>query len=363
MINKTRLTEEFIRLTAFDSESGEEAAMRSYLEEALGEIGIDSETDEAGNLFSRLPGTLAGDTLLFSAHMDTVCPGKGKKAVIHPDGKISSDGTTILGADDACGIASILEALRVIRENDLPHPEIELLFTVGEEKYGAGSSRVDYSRLGAKTAYVLDLSGKVGTAAIAAPTLLSLDITVKGRAAHAGIAPEEGVNALSIAAGALAQLKTGRTSPDTTVNFGTIEGGDGKNVVPAQIHITGEVRSMRHETALNAAADIEKTFQREAEKLGGSAEVSFKEEIRAYRISEDEPVIRRLRAAMTSLGMGEPRLIETFGGSDNNLFVKNGIRGVALAAAMELIHSTEEYTEISELAKSAELTLKLMTLG
>ncbi len=363
MVNEKRLTENFIRLTAIDAESGDEAAMRAYLIGELAKLGVDPETDGAGNLLARLPGTSPGDALLFSAHMDTVSPGRGKKAVLHPDGKITSDGTTVLGADDASGIASIIEALTVIRENDLPHPEIEILFTVGEEIYAMGSARFDYSRLKSKTAYVLDLTGDIGTAAIAAPTLLSLDITVHGRAAHAGFASEHGINALSIAANALSQIKTGRTSPDTTVNFGTIEGGDGKNIVPGKIHITGEVRSMRHEAALSEAQSVEEVFRREAERLGGTAEVSFAEEIHAYRISEEEPVIRRLREATESLGWGEPTLVDTFGGSDNNQFVQHGLSGVVLSSGMELVHSTEEYTEVSALIKSAELTLKLMTLA
>lgn len=362
MVNEKRLTEEFIRLTAIDAESGGEAAMREYLTEALARLDIAAEADAAGNLFVRRPGTRAGDAILFSAHMDTVCPGRGKKAVVHPDGRITSDGTTVLGADDASGIAAILEALTVIRENDLPHPEIEILFSVEEESYGHGSARFDYAKLRAKTAYVLDLTGPVGTAAVAAPTLLSLDIAVRGRAAHAGFAPEAGINALSIAAAALAQLKAGRVGPDTTVNFGTIEGGAGQNIVPGLVHITGEVRSLRHEAALVEAEVIEEVFRREAERLGGEVEVRFTEEIHAYRTASDEPVVERLRAALSALGRGEPSLIDTFGGSDNNHFVKHGIRGIVLAAAMELVHTTEEYTEIAELVRSAELTLKLMTM-
>ena len=198
MIDKNRLIVTFLHLTAIDAESGDEAEMRAYLTGALAKLGIPSETDDAGNLFARLPGTRTGDALLFSAHMDTVSPGRGKKAVRHPDGRITSDGTTVLGADDAAGIAAILEALTVIQENALPHPDIELLFTAEEERFCPGSARFDYKKLRAKTAYVLDLTGPVGTAAIAAPTILSVDVTVRGRAAHAGFAPEDGINALSI---------------------------------------------------------------------------------------------------------------------------------------------------------------------
>lgn len=363
MINERRLVDNFIRLTSIDAESGDEAAMREYLIGKLTQLGISSETDAAGNLFARLPGTRPGAPLLFSAHMDTVRPGRGKRAIVHPDGKISSDGTTVLGADDASGLAAILEALTVIRENGLPHPELELLFTVEEENYGVGSARFDFTKLKSGTAYVLDLTGPVGTAALAAPTLLLLDITLRGRAAHAGFAPEEGVNALSIAAAALARLETGRVAPDTTVNFGVIEGGAGVNIVPARVRIAGEVRSLRHEAALEQAELIRAVFEHEAARLGGSAEVFATEKIHAYRIGEEEPVVARLRAALAALGWGEAALVETFGGSDNNTLVQCGLRGVVLASGMELVHSTEEYTRIPELVKSAGLTLKLMTLG
>ncbi len=362
MVNEKRLIEEFIRLTAIDAPSGEETDMRAYLTGALAKLDIPAETDGAGNLFARLPGTRAGDAILFSAHMDTVSPGRGKKAVLHADGTITSDGTTVLGADDAAGLAAILEALTVIRKRALPHPDIELLFTVEEEAYGLGSARFDYTRLRSKTAYVLDLTGPVGTAAVAAPTLLALEIMVDGRAAHAGFAPENGVNALSIASAALARLKTGHVDADTTVNFGTIEGGSGQNIVPAHIRITGEVRSLRHEAALEKANAIGETFRREAARLGGSVKVNVTEKIHAYRIAAGEPVAARLKAALAALDMGAPALVETFGGSDNNHYAQHGLRGLVLASAMELVHTTEEYTLVSELARSAALTLQLMTL-
>lgn len=362
MINEKRLIDRFISLTGIDAESGHEEAMRIELTAALAQLGISSRTDDAGNLFARLPATGTGCSLLFSGHMDTVCPGRGKKAIVQPDGRITSDGTTVLGADDVCALAAILEALTVIRETGLSHPEIELLFTTGEEAYGTGSIRFDYSQLHSGTAYVLDLTGRIGTAAIAAPTILSLEISVLGKAAHAGFAPESGVNALAIAAEALSTLKTGHVAQDTTVNFGTIEGGTGNNIVPGDVTITGEVRSLCHEKALQEVGVIEKAFCSAAGRLGGKAEVRFTEEIRAYRISEHAPVVERLSRAMATLSWGEPVLVETFGGSDNNHFVKHGLSGIVLASAMEHVHTTEEFTEIPELVRCAELTLQLMTL-
>lgn len=373
MVRQDRLLSEFAKLVSFDSESFHESRIKEYLKDALENLGLTVTEDgaasalrsigaEAGNLYGFLPGTRAGEPLMFCAHMDTVSPGVGKKAVFHPDGRITSDGSTVLGADDAAGLAAILEALRVIREKALPHPDIEVLFPAAEEPYCRGTSVFDFCQVRAKTAYVLDLTGPVGTAAVQAPSILSLDITVKGRAAHAGFSPEEGINALSIAARALSSLPTGHAESDTTVNFGTIQGGTGKNIVPEKVFIRGEIRSLRHEAALRQADLVREAFDREAAALGGAAETVVTEEIRAYCIEKDEYPVVRLTGAMERLGMGAPTLITTFGGSDNNRFAANGIRGVVLACAMFDVHTVHEYTETEQLVKSAELVTELMTM-
>ena len=294
--------------------------------------------------------------------MDTVAPGKAKHAILFPDRTIRSDGTTVLGADDAAGITAILEALTVIREQHLKHPRIVVLFSVDEERYSRGLSSFSFDTVQSPIAYVLDLTGKIGTAAVSAPSILSLNITVSGKAAHAGFSPEEGINALSIAAKALSGLQTGHVEPDTTVNFGTISGGSGKNIVPAKVSIQGEIRSLRHERALAAAEQIRSRFEEEAEKFSGHAEVLVTEELRAYRVAENAPVVTRFQRALDSLGYGKGELITTFGGSDNNRFQFAGISGIVLACAMENVHTVAEYSDLNELQKSAELTLRLMTL-
>ena len=373
MIDQSRLLTTFEKLVGFDSESFHEAEIKEYLKGALTDLGLEVTEDdaasalrdrgaEAGNLYARLPGTRAGAPLLFCAHMDTVSPGKGKKALFQPDGRITSDGTTVLGADDAAGLAAILEALAVIRERALPHPEIEILFPAAEEPYCRGTSVFDFSRVRAKTAYVLDLTGPIGTAAVRAPSILSLEITVRGRSAHAGFAPEAGINALTAAARALAALPTGHVADDTTVNFGVVRGGTGKNIVPAEVSLLGEIRSLRHEAAMAEAEKVRSVFLREAGTVGAAAEVNVIEEIRAYSVGADEYVVRRLAAAMGRLGFGAPELVTTFGGSDNTNFAAAGIRGVVLACAMFDVHTVHEYTTVSELAKSAELITELMTM-
>ena len=373
MINTERLLREFEALVAIDCESFHEGAMRDHLREKLLALGLTVSEDEAaqrmgsgpdgaGNLLGRLNGKEEGVPLLFSAHMDTVSPGRGKQAIRRADGRITSDGTTVLGADDAAGLAAILEALTVLRERELPHPELEILFAAAEEPYCRGTSHFDFSRVHAKTAYVLDLTGEIGTAALRAPSILSLEITVTGRAAHAGFAPEDGINALTIAARALSALPTGHVSEDTTVNFGVIRGGTGKNIVPAQVKLRGEIRSLRHEAALAAAENVRDVFCREADRLGGSADVAVIEEIRAYDISPDEYVARRFERALAATGLGPAKFVTTYGGSDNNNFAAHGIRGIVMASAMENVHTVSEYTTTEALTRCAELTLRLMTM-
>lgn len=360
MINAERLTQRFISLTQFDAESYEEQQISEYLFEQLTVLGLQPERDAAGNLYAVLKANIEGaPQVLLSSHMDTVSPGKGKKAILHEDGRITSDGTTVLGADDASGLAEILEVLCVLQEDNLPHGDIEILFPVAEEPYAQGSKQADYSKIKSKIAYVFDLDGEIGRAAVAAPSIISVKVTVNGKASHAGFAPEKGINAIAIASKAIASVQQGHIDSETTVNLGTITGGTGRNIVPETCTVTGEIRSMDHAAALRQAKSIEAAFAKEAASAGGTAQTEIIEELRAYRIKRDEPVVLRYLQACERAGV-EPQLIETFGGSDNNHFTEHGIRGIVVANAMYHVHSTSEYTTVGEMAKAAEIALELL---
>ena len=112
-----------------------------------------------------------------------------QKSRLHEDGTVTSDGTTVLGADDLAGVTAIYEAVRHLIETKTPHRPIEILISTGEELYCKGANAFDYSQVQAKEAYVLDLSGAIGAAAYAAPTLVSFAAKIQGKAAHAGFHP------------------------------------------------------------------------------------------------------------------------------------------------------------------------------
>lgn len=196
-IKNEEIFEVFEKLVAIDSPSLQERKMADHVKALFAGIGVSLEEDatqsitgsDAGNLFGKVEAEGAQEKestpVLFAAHMDTVNPALGKKAILHEDGTVTSDGTTVLGADDLSGVTAIYEAVKYIKENKLSHRPIEILITVGEELYCKGANAFDYSKVTAKEAYVLDLSTSIGTAAYAAPTLVSFEAVINGKAAHA----------------------------------------------------------------------------------------------------------------------------------------------------------------------------------
>ena len=367
-INKGRLVSEFIKLVSIDSPSFGEKQMGEHIKNALISLNFSVFEDNSGkklrgncgNIYGFLKGELQGEPLLFSAHMDTVEPSRGKQAIVAENGIITSNGETVLGADDCSGIAAILEALRTIKDQNLPHRSIEVLFTIAEEVYCKGVQQFDGTLLKAKEAYVLDLIGTVGTAAYKAPTILSFTVTIKGKSAHAGFAPETGIHAIAIAANAISQIKMGRIDENTTLNIGTIEGGRATNIVPDLCTVCGEIRSFYHDKALEQLETPKNIFINNAHLVGGFAEFEVSCGSEAYETKLDSPVIKRFERACRKLAL-PVTLLETFGGSDNNYLSKFGIAGIVVASAMNNCHSCQEYTTADELQKIAELTVSLMT--
>ena len=373
-VSKERLLGRFAGFVTIDSETFRERELGERVVKELRELGLTVRTDLTSaeflkkhpesypNIYATLPGNADGEPVLLSAHLDTVSPGKGKRAVFHEDGTVTSDGSTVLGADDLSGLTAILEALTVIKEQSLPHPEIGVLITAAEEAFCEGSRALDFDSVTQKRAYVLDLNGSVGTAAVAAPTIYSFSVTITGKAAHAGFSPELGINAISIAAKALVRIPVGRLDSVSTVNFGTIRGGTQNNVVPDSVTITGEVRSLEHERASELLHAIAEHFREAAEEKGGKTEFSAVEHVRAYRVDERSATVRHFQKAAKAVGLPETKLVTTCGGSDANRLNEHGIEAITVACAMENVHTTAEYTICSELVRAAELATALLTV-
>lgn len=375
MINKERLIHEFIHLTKFNSESFNEKEIQKYIIDELIKLGVSVKEDNSKDNYKKYTnsigitnnvyGYLKGDRkdgIILASHLDTVSPGNNKHAIIDKD-KIKSDGKTVLGADDLSAVASILEVLKVIKENNLKHKDIELLFFVAEEPFAKGSRYFDYSLLKNKEAYVFDLEGSINYAAVAAPSIISFTVQIKGKAAHAGFNPEDGINSLLIFNKALNEIKLGRINDNTTVNIGLVHGGSGVNIVPEEVVLKGEIRSLDNDIARLELNKIKDIFENSAISLGGSITFSYEVEFGAYKVDLKENVIKRYIHALKEINDKEIHFINTFGGSDNNNLSMHGIKGIVVGNGMRNVHSKEEYIMIDDLYDTARLILNLVKEG
>lgn len=367
MINRDRMVNEFIELVRIDSLSLQERQMAEVLKNKLTGMGHDVYEDDAGktaggntgNLICTIKGTRQVPAVLLMAHMDTVVPGIGKKPHIEGD-IIKTDGTTVLGGDDLAGVQCILEALRVIKENELPHGDIQIAFTIAEEVGLLGSKYLDYSKIYAKYGFVMDDGGPIGHVAVKAPSQNKIDVTVKGKAAHAGVEPEKGISAIQIASAAIYEMKLGRIDEETTANIGIIGGGQATNIICDTVDIKAEARSRSPEKLEAETLHMKECFEKAAARFGGS--VSFSSELMypAFNISEDDDIIKILRKAAEKSGI-ELKLEATGGGSDTNIINDKGIQAVDVSIGMDKVHSVEEQISINDMVKAAEFLVYIIT--
>ncbi len=369
-VNKNRITEEFLLLTAIDAESFNERNMADTLTVKLTELGFDVSEDDAGqkingnagNIFATLKGNCQGEPILFAGHMDTVAPGKGKKAQVLEDEKIVSDGTTVLGGDDLTAVVEILEGIRAVKEAGIPHRDIEVLFTVAEEPYAKGSAVFDYSKIKSRDVYTLDMTGPVGLAVTKAPTIISFRIHIRGKAAHAGFEPEKGIHAIKYMSKAIHRLEQGHIDEETTLNIGRISGGSVSNAVPASCYCEGEIRSYNHEKALKTAEYVRRVFNKAVCGSKATVQYDFTVNIAAYEIDKESEVVKRFLKACNNMGIAAS-IGKTFGGSDNNNFVNHGRNGIVLSCGMYNAHTVNEYTKVEDLINGAGLVAELISVN
>lgn len=357
-----RLVEEFLELVQIDSETKHEEVIAPILVDKLEEMGFDVFQDDAhkqnghgaGNIIATLKGDESIEPIYFTVHMDTVVPGKGIKPEIREDGYIYSDGTTILGADDKAGIAALFEMSRRLNEKNIKYGTIQFIITAGEESGLVGAKELDPSKIIAKYGFAVDSDGKVGGIVVAAPFQAKIFTKIIGKTAHAGVAPEKGISAISVAAKAIAKMKLGRLDEETTANIGRFEGGQATNIVCDEVTILAEARSI-DETKLNAQTDhMKETFERVAQEMGARAEVEVKLMYPGFRATEEDQVVKIAKAAVEAIGR-TPQLGISGGGSDANIIAGFGIPTVNLSVGYEEIHTTNERMPVEELEKLADL--------
>ncbi|MBW1965932.1 MAG: M20/M25/M40 family metallo-hydrolase [Deltaproteobacteria bacterium] len=372
-IDRDRLADTFRQLVQMDSPSREEGAVADWIKRTLKkEVGADVIEDqsrnqtgsESGNIIVRIPGTEKVTPLFFNAHLDTVEPGRGIK-VIFKDGVFQSDGTTVLGGDDKAAVAILIEVARLLKEYRVSHGPIEFLFTVCEEIGLLGAKSLDPALLEAKAGYALD-SSDPEILINQAPCAVRFKIRVVGRAAHAGLNPELGINAIQVAARALAEVPLGRIDELTTANVGLIRGGKATNIVPEEVELEGEVRSHNPRKLREVRDQILEIFHRVAQDFGPVENAGLPlikaEVIDDYplmSVSEEHPLVATAEKVAKELGR-KLRPGMTGGGSDANIFNAKGLATVIMGIGMQNVHTTSERISLDDMVASAEFVLEII---
>jgi tripeptide aminopeptidase len=362
---RRRLLEDFVGLCEIESPSKRERQVADAVRADLGELGLEVEEDdtgrdtgsEVGNLLARIPAPEGARTILLCAHLDTV-PLTGPVEVASENGVLTNRHDAILGADNKAAVATILGAARRLAAEGSP-VGVELLFTTCEEQALAGAKAFDRGRLGAEFGYVFDHASPIGELVAASPTYYRLEADFRGQAAHAGIRPEAGRNAIAAAAKALASMPLGRLDEATTANVGQIEGGTNANVVAERCHVVMEARSLDDARAGDTVSSMVDALTEGASDAECDVETTVERLFRGYKLPRSAPVVEVAAEALRARAI-EPVFINTGGGSDANALIADGLPVLNVANGTERNHQPDESVTVDALESMLDVTLTIV---
>ncbi|MEA2442134.1 MAG: tripeptide aminopeptidase [Thermoleophilaceae bacterium] len=362
---RERLVSEFVRLCEIESVSKNERAMADAVTAELTALGFHVSEDasgaetgsNAGNLLARLAAPDGARTILLCAHLDTV-PLEAPVEVEEVEGVLRNRNEAILGADNKAAVAVILAVARRLAAEGAP-VGVEILFTTCEELALRGAKEVDLSALRSEYGYVFDHASPIGEVIVAAPTFFHVEGRFRGKAAHAGLCPEQGHNAIEAAAAAVAAARWGRLDPQTTTNVGRIEGGTASNVVAERCYLQAEARSTDHERAGAVATSIVDAMTEAASDRECDLEIHVEELFRGYKVPRTALPVEVAARALADAGI-EPHPISTGGGSDANVFQARGFPCVNLANGTKAAHQPDERVTVDALTTMLDVALGLV---
>jgi tripeptide aminopeptidase len=363
---RAQLHQTFEALCRIQSPTGQERACAEWITAELSALGLEVAQDDAGhevgsdagNLLVRIPGR-SGASLLLCAHMDTVPPTAPVVPVLR-DGGWENQNDGILGADNKAAVAGLIEVARRLAVSDeAPEVGVELLFTVAEETGLNGAKAFDVGRLDSRFGYVFDHASPLGEIVIASPTYMRVIANIRGRAAHAGLHPELGINAIVAAAFAIVALPQGRLDADTTANVGVIGGGTATNVVAERCRVEVEVRGIDQARVDAVVTEVIDAFEDAADTAACDLDIGVEKMFTGYRVSQSEKSVALAQRALQAIGY-EPRMIRTGGGADANAFRVAGFECTNLANGTERAHEPGERVSVEALEANLELMLSLL---
>jgi tripeptide aminopeptidase len=398
--------ERFLRYVVIDTQADhastsypsrpEQLELSRLLADELRGFGLaDVELTEHGYVLATVPGTVEGAPVVgLIAHVDTSpeAPGAGVRPLVHRrwSGEpivlpgdptqvldpaelpalasrvghdiVTSDGTTLLGADDKAGVAEIMAAARFLVADELPRAPIRIAFTVDEET-GRGTEHFDLDAFGADLAYTLDGSG-LGELELETFSAYQLRLTIRGVAVHPGSAKGRLVNAVKLLADVVAALPRDTLSPETT------EGRDGF-VHPARIAGSATESTLwmlvrdHDDERLEAHVALVRSL---AERIVGaepraSFTIDVDEQYRNMRAVLDRhpEVVEMAEEAIRRIGV-EPVHTIIRGGTDGARLSQRGLPTPNLFTGGQDYHSVREWASLQDMAAAAATIVELARL-
>ena len=395
--------ERFLRYVRIDTQAAPRVTERPSTEKQLDlsrllvdelrEIGlVDAELNEGFSVFASLPGTIDAPVVGLIAHVDTTpdVTGSGVAPIVHEvwagepitlpgDGRqvldpavlpalaarvghdiVTSDGTTLLGADDKAGIAEIMTAVAYLaRTGDRERAPIRVAFTVDEE-VGRGAEDFDLDAFGAEVAYTLDGSD-LGELEIETFSAASVRVTICGSSVHPGAAKGKMVNAVKLASELVLSLPRDRLSPETTeeregyVHPHRISGNVEEAIVDLIARDHDDDLLASHIALLeNLAREVE------AREPRAKVDVEVRHSYRNMRpfIEENPRVVEAALEAIRRAGV-EPRLAITRGGTDGAVLSALGLPTPNLFTGGQEYHSVREWASVQDMAAAAATIVEL----
>jgi tripeptide aminopeptidase len=231
-----------------------------------------------------------------------------------------------------------------------------------------GAKYLDYSKLRSRYGLVFDNEQGIDHVITSAPGADKMDIKVYGAAAHSGVAPEKGISAIKVVAGAIAAMKLGRIDSETTANIGFISGGNAINIVPSLVELSGEARSHDPAKLKKQTRHMEDCLKKAVRGIkvrdGGRLitpryEFLLEQKFPNLRIDKANPVLPLIAEAMRSEGI-KMKPSASGGGTDGNIMYGHGIKAPVLSTGMREVHTTHEYLDLKDFFTCARLTLKVL---
>ncbi len=335
----------FLELLAIGAPSTQEGKIGNYILNKLNMLGFKTEKDEIGNILGFLEGN--GEALFLSAHLDRVPLGLGNKPIINGD-IIKSDGTTNLGADDAAGIAIILEALKEIVENKIAHPSILVTFTVQEEIGLKGARNINLSKYNIKYGIAYDNAGKVGTLINKASSYTAFDLEIIGKSVHPGKELNQTINTFKITQEIDFMIGESEDK-QTRINVGLAEIGKARNITPGVGKISGEIRSFLGEEKLKEIiSKLKNNIKTICDKYHAKYKLTFTKHANAYSIDENETLAQKYKKVRANNFQAN----STFIASDTSVFRgEKELKVFTISTGVENEHTVDEFIRFSNLIK------------